>query len=99
MPFARVRSFTFRVVRNIESSRRDGKSNGRFSNFRVPNACKIELRAFREAGTFIRVDGEMRRLPAYFDNPVLCSAYWAFSCSLLFQGSPPLSPTFTLYFI
>ena len=24
--------------------------------------------AFREAGVFIRVDHEMRRLPAYFDN-------------------------------
>lgn len=27
-----------------------------FSNF--PNACKIELRALREAGTFITVDSE-----------------------------------------
>ena len=58
-----------RVVRKIESSRRAGKSNGRFSNFHFPNACKIDLRAFREASTFIRVDSEMRRLPAYFDNP------------------------------
>ena len=23
----------------------------------------------REAGTFIRVNGEMRQLPVYFDNP------------------------------
>ena len=27
--------------------------------------------AFREGGAFIRVDGEMHRLPAYFDNPEL----------------------------
>ena len=60
-----------RVVKKIESSRRDGKCNGRFSNFRFPNGCKIELCAFRVAGAFIRVDGEMRWLPAYFDNPAL----------------------------
>ena len=49
-----------------------GKVTGEISNFRFPNACKIiiELHAFREAGTFIRVDGEMCRLLAYFDNPV-----------------------------
>ena len=29
---------------------------------------------------------------------LLCSAYRAFSFSLLFQGSPPLSPPFILYF-
>ena len=28
---------------------------------------------FREASTFNRVGGEMRRLPAYFDNPGLSS--------------------------
>ena len=54
-----------RVVKKIESSRRDGKRNGRFSKFR----CKIELHVFREAGAFIRVDSEMCRLQAYFDNP------------------------------
>ena len=31
---------------------------------------KIKLQALRVAGAFIRVVGEMRRLPAYFDNPV-----------------------------
>ena len=41
-----------------------GKVTG--DNFHFPYACKIELCAFREAGTFIRVDGEMRWLPAYF---------------------------------
>ena len=46
-----------------------GKVTGEISNFRFPNACKIELRTFREADTFIRVDGEMHRLPAYFDDP------------------------------
>ena len=30
---------------------------------------KIRLHAFRVAGTYFRVAGEMRRLPAYFDNP------------------------------
>ena len=30
---------------------------------------KIELDAFRVAGTFFRVAGEMRRLLDYFDNP------------------------------
>ena len=39
-----------------------------FSNF--PNACKIELCALREAGTFITVDSEMCLHPAYFDYPV-----------------------------
>ena len=58
-----------RVVKKIESNSRGGKSNGRFSNFHSPIAYKIELCAFREAGTFIRVDGEMHRLPAYFDHP------------------------------
>ena len=47
-----------------------GKVTGDISNFRFSNASKIELRAFREASTFIRVDGEMCRLPADFDNPV-----------------------------
>ena len=46
-----------------------GKVKGDISNFRFANACEIELRAFREAGTFIRLDGEMLRLLAYFDNP------------------------------
>ena len=46
-----------------------GRVTGEISNFHFPNARKIELRAFREASTFIRVDGEMRRLLAYFDNP------------------------------
>ena len=39
-----------------------------FSNF--ANACKIELHAVREAGTFIRVDIETCLHPAYFNNPV-----------------------------
>jgi len=64
-----AQSHVDRVVKKIESSRRDGKCNGRFSNFHFPNACKIELCAFREAGAFIRVDGEMHWLPANFDNP------------------------------
>ena len=46
-----------------------GKVTGRFSNFRFPDAYKIELHIFREAGTFIGVDGEMHRLLAYFDHP------------------------------
>ena len=58
-----------RVVKKIESSRRDGKSNRRFSNFHFPNGSKIELHTFRKAIAFIRVDGEMHQLPAYFDNP------------------------------
>ena len=58
-----------------------GKVTGDISNFRFPNACKIELRAFREAGTFIRVDGEMRQLLAYFDNPVGISSNVANSFS------------------
>ena len=29
---------------------------------------------------------------------LLCSVYRAFSCSMLFRGSPPLSPPFILYF-
>ena len=56
-----------RVVKKIESSRRDRKSNGRFRNF--CNACKIELCASREAGAFIGVDSEICWLPGYFDNP------------------------------
>ena len=59
------------VVKKIKSSRRHGKSKRRFSIFHFPNACKIELQTFREASTFIRVDGEMQWLPAYFDNPIL----------------------------
>ena len=39
-----------------------------FNNF--PNACKIELHALREAGTFLRVDTETCLHPAYFNNPV-----------------------------
>lgn len=31
---------------------------------------KIELQAFRVAGALFRVDSEMRRLPANYDNPV-----------------------------
>ena len=59
-----------RVVKKIESSRRDGKSNRIFSNnFHFPNGSKIELHAFRKASAFIRVDDEMHQLPAYFDNP------------------------------
>ena len=58
------------VVKNIESSKRVGKSNRRFSIFRFPHTCKIELQTFREASTFIQVDGEMHWLPVYFDNPV-----------------------------
>jgi len=42
----------YRVVKKTESSRRDGKSIRRFSNFHFPKACKIELRVFREAGAF-----------------------------------------------
>ena len=61
------------VVKKIESSRRDVKSNGRFSNFCFLNSCKIELPMFRQAGTFIRVDSEMRWLPGYFDKPVCVS--------------------------
>ena len=45
------------------------KCNWRFSNFPFPNACKIELQAFREASAFIRVEGEMQWQPAYLDNP------------------------------
>jgi len=39
---------------------------------------KIEQRAFREAGVFVRVDGEMRRLPSYFDKPVTSKYYGIF---------------------
>lgn len=59
-----------RLVKKIENSRRDGENNGRFSNFRFPDACKTELRAFREASAFVRVDSEMCWLLAYLDNPV-----------------------------
>ena len=48
-----------------------GKVTGDISNFRFPNDCKIELHAFIEAGSFIRIDSEMCQLPAYFDNPVI----------------------------
>ena len=34
-----------------------------------PFSVKIKLQALRVAGALIRVAGEMRRLPAYFDNP------------------------------
>lgn len=60
-----------RVVKKNENSRKDGKSNrGDFLIFFFPiNAFKIELWAFIEAGTFVRVDGKMLRVLAYFDNP------------------------------
>ena len=48
-----------------------GKVREDFPFFHFPNACKIELQTFREASTFIWVDGEMQWLPAYFDNPIL----------------------------
>ena len=54
-----------RVVRKIESSRRDGKSSR--GDWCVSVGA---LWAFREASAFIRVDGEMRWLPAYIDNNV-----------------------------
>ena len=60
-----------RLVKKIQISRGDGKKKqGRFPNFCFPNACKIELRVFREGSAFIREDSEMCRLPAYLDNPV-----------------------------
>ena len=60
-----------RLSKRLRVAGEMGKVTGNISNFRFPNACKIiELRAFIEAGTFIRIDGEMHRLPAYFDNPV-----------------------------
>ena len=47
-----------RVVKKTESSRPGEagemeKITGDISNFGFPNACQIELRAFREAGTFV----------------------------------------------
>lgn len=59
----------YRVVKKSESSERDGKIIRRFSNFHFPKACQIELRVFREAGHFIRIDSGMWLLP-YFYNPV-----------------------------
>ena len=39
------------------------------------------------------------RAPLHVLVVLLCSAYRAFSCSLLFQGFPPLSRPFILYFL
>ena len=57
-----------------------GKVTGDISNFHFPNACRIELCAFSEGSTFIRVDGEMRWLPAYFDNPGVIHGLGFFIC-------------------
>ena len=58
-----------RVVKKIENSKRDGESNrGDFQIFVFLMLVKLSY-MFREAGTLIRVDGEMRQLAAYFDNP------------------------------
>ena len=62
MPAPPKKIMASRVVKNIESSRKDGKSNGRFSNFYFPNACIIGLHMFTE-------DSEMCWLPTYFNNP------------------------------
>ena len=51
------------------------------SNFCFPNFCKIEPRAFRKAGAFVRVDSKMRRLPAYFDNP----GWWILSKNFIYR--------------
>ena len=71
-----------------------GKVTGDISNFRFPNACKIGLRAFIEAGTFIRIDGETRRLPAYFDNP----ADGREVCNLITQVHGFMLGTFSVLF-
>lgn len=64
MPAPPKKIMTSRVVKNIEGSRKDGKSNRRFSNFYFSNACipVVELHMFTE-------DSEMCWLPTYFDNP------------------------------
>ena len=47
MPAPPKKIMVSRVVKNIESSRRDGKSNGRFSNFYCPiYACTIILLSY-----------------------------------------------------
>ena len=67
------------LAKKIESSRRDKKSNrGDFLIFVFP-------RAFIEASAFIRVDGEMRQLPAYFDD----SADHQLDLFQLVSGSTP----------
>lgn len=58
MPAPPKKIMTSRVVKNIEGSRKDGKSNGRFSNFYFSNACIVELHMFTE-------DSEMCWLPTY----------------------------------
>ena len=66
--------------------------------FCFPNACKIELCTFREAHTFIRVDSEMCRLLAYFDNPAnrnskMSLLYYLFKKILIQWTLPTQCPT------
>ena len=49
---------------------------------------KMKLQAYRVAGTFFRVAGEMGRLPTYFDNPGLYMIYNE-HCRLLALGGEP----------
>ena len=64
--FCRLRSSSkHRLVQKVESSRKDGKSNKGDWCVSAGALC-----AFRKASAFIRVDGEMRWLPAYIDNHV-----------------------------
>ena len=46
----------------------------------------IELHAFREAGTFIKIDSEECWLPAYFENPVIVTLGLEFVSELFCKG-------------
>ena len=61
----------YRVVKRIEISRRDGKSNrGDFLIFVLLMLVKLSYARSEKLAYFTRADGEMCWLLAYFDNPV-----------------------------
>ena len=57
-----------------------------------------DSRAFGDHWVSGSLKGAIRE-PLHVLVVLLCSAYRVFTCSLLFQGSPPLSPPFILYFL
>ena len=67
--FVFVLDKSFRVVRRFLSSRFHPKSRRLFPFYFSNITLRTDLLTFRVTSAVIKIASEMRRLPAYFDNP------------------------------
>ena len=62
---------SYRVVGRFLSSRSHPKSRRLFPFYFSNITLRTDLLTFGVTGAIFKIAGEMRRLPAYFDNPVI----------------------------